>query len=444
MGRVAVSARIRVLPETGVDRTVRDRVELLEALIGAPGFDPLYRDDLITIPPDHPVYRWWCSVPQCERPRNHQTEYCHAHCLEWKALIAVHGAGANRAEFLRGATALSSHEGDEPEPCRLCPDRPAQHKRERLCARHHSKWNSHRARHRDSADLEAWVCEQTSYAGYGICCVTVCPRLAAGPLTLCAQHEQRYRDAGRPGGATLPYLWGRRDHRGKTVAVNFEDEARFRSWCARTEPAYRFNQINLLGLRPLAKAELRWGLEAHARQRSHTRWFISSIALLANLCREHDVNSLADLLGLDACRNHVRHMVGEILTGLRPIYFTRAQSRELGFIETDHFGRRFGNSESHLDLSAVPQRWLRELLWDHLAALLESADCPRSRSPFDAGRRACVELGTFLAADAPDQGNDPTLLDERHVQRFVADQRHRPGTNSRPWRCAARMDPPAS
>jgi hypothetical protein len=119
-------------------------------------------------------------------------------------------------------------------------------------------------------------------------------------------------------------------------------------------------------------------------------------------------------------------IAGETLRNLRLIYFSPADTKEAGFIETDHFGRRFtGGAHSHFDLSAVPQRWLRDLLWDHMADLLRSPRCPRTRGAFDALRRASIELGIFLQADAPGGGQDPALLSAEHMHRFVADQRHR-------------------
>jgi len=40
--------------------------------------------------------------------------------------------------------------------------------------------------------------------------------------------------------------------------------------------------------------------------------------------------------------------------------------------ETDHFGVRFPHTGSRIDLSRVTQRWLRDLLWDFLAARLKT------------------------------------------------------------------------
>ena len=109
----------------------------------------------------------------------------------------------------------------------------------------------------------------------------------------------------------------------------------------------------------------------------------------------------------------------------RLVYYTPADTRDAGFIETDHFGVRFPHRGSHYDLTGIPQRWLRDLVWDHLTGLLQLPQPPRTGGVFDATRRAATELGVFLENDAPEGGHDPRLLDGEHMRRFVADQRRR-------------------
>ncbi|MFE6365891.1 hypothetical protein ACFVP3_38730 [Streptomyces sp. NPDC057806] len=99
-----------------------------------------------------------------------------------------------------------------------------------------------------------------------------------------------------------------------------------------------------------------------------------------------------------------------------------ARSKKL--IETEHFSVRFWHRMSHWDLTAVSQRWLRDLLWDSLAARLET-DPPRSGGTLDQNRRACVELSAFLEARAPGGGHDPRVLTRSLAVDFVADRRHR-------------------
>ncbi len=420
-----MSFPIRGLPGLETRQVGRDRLELLRALISGPRFDPLYRGDMITIPADHPVYRWSCHVPKCERAKSSRLDLCHVHQGEWNAFAAQRPGGASRAAFLAQARPLLMTEGFEPPACLACPGRPARVRGLGLCSRHQQRWKRHRDRGASPADVEAWAAGQDAFPGYGTCQTAACSRLATTPLGLCGFHERAYVEAGRPGGAELPTLWVRRcEEQGLPVPIVADDLQEFRRWCARAGAAFNPSQISLAGLRPLAKAELQWGMEAHARPREHTKWCVPWLRELARLCREGELDCLAGI-DLSARPSRIRMIVGEILNGLRAVYYTKDDSKQAGFIETDHFGRRFPGTESYYDLTGVPQRWLRDLLWDHMAGLLESVDCPRSRGVFDNLRRAMMELGAFLAVDAPDSGNTPSVLGKEHADRFVADQRHR-------------------
>jgi hypothetical protein len=95
------------------------------------------------------------------------------------------------------------------------------------------------------------------------------------------------------------------------------------------------------------------------------------------------------------------------------------------FLETEHFGVRYKRRSSHVDLTDVPQRWLRDLFWERCARRLRSLQAPRSPQHIDAGRRVCVDLGVCLTVTAPGSGHDPALLAEDHMRRFVADQNKR-------------------
>lgn len=118
-------------------------------------------------------------------------------------------------------------------------------------------------------------------------------------------------------------------------------------------------------------------------------------------------------------------MVGEMQEALRKVYFSPGETRDVGYIETEHFGVRFPHRSSYVDLTCISQRWLRDLLWDHIADVLRSPSCPRSAQPVDYQRRAGAELSAFLEAEAPDGGHDPRALREEHAHRFVADLRNR-------------------
>ncbi|MFZ0121065.1 MAG: tyrosine-type recombinase/integrase [Pseudonocardiaceae bacterium] len=405
------------------DRVGRDRLEILTAVIGGPSFDPIYRPDIVKISRGHRVYRWECVVDGCERGRGGGSDLCGRHQQEW---VKARSDGTSRARYLAAATPLASTGWERDDPCRICPMRAALRSSGLgLCRRHHHAWRTARRAGPDSMDLERWIARQAPFESYGRCQVRVCAELAMSPLGLCSLHAGRYRRDGQPGAGVLPPRWWHtHEGPGRPVPVAYADEAAFRAWCATTSPTPRPGQINLRGLRPLLRAEIQYALFAHARQDRPERWDPSWLQTLANLARDRDAGSLIDLDLVHFPRFHAA-IAKSMLHHLRLIYFTPQQTREAGFLETDHFGVRFPRRASHVDLTAISQRWLRELLWDYLAALLRSPQCPRTKLPVDGLRRAVTELGAFLELETPGGGHDPTVLRVEHAHQFTADQRHR-------------------
>ncbi|MFJ9847588.1 tyrosine-type recombinase/integrase [Kitasatospora sp. NPDC101155] len=406
------------------DRVGRDRLEILTALIGGPSFDPIYRPDVIEIPPGHAIYRWACVVDRCERSRTGGSDLCSEHQRQW---VQDSERGVGRAAFVAAAQGLDRRVGAAETICQICPERPAARNDLRLCQRHLSRWAMRKNEGDDSEAFAAWVSGEQACPGYGPCGVVVCPNLADSPLGLCSWHGTRYRRDGEPGGAAMPASWWQRyEKSGKAVPIEYDDQAAFRRWCA-TAPAQPWpGQINLRGLRPLVRAEIKWGLFVHTRRARPTRWDLGWIRSLVTTCRTLEVNSLVDFeFGAGGSAAFTGAIAKEILHELRLVYFTPQQAKDAGFLETEHFGVLFPHRMSHIDLTGIPQRWLRDLTWDYLADLLRSPRCPRSAGPVDDLRRAAVELGVFLEIEAPGGGHDPAVLREEHAQRFVADQRHR-------------------
>lgn len=283
---------------------------------------------------------------------------------------------------------------------------------------------AHTRRHGGDDDFAEWLAGQRPYHSYGGCLVRACDELAAAPLGLCVLHEQRYHRTGRPGGASLPPGWfGLFEYHGRRVPVSYADEAAFRRWCATEPPVMRVGQLNLRGLRPLARAEIQWGLRAHTQGQSAS-WGLPKIQSLVATCTRSESGSLTDL-DLAEFPYQQRKIAREMLDALRLVYYIPADTREAGFIETEHFGVRFPGHSGTIDLTAVSQRWLRDLLWDHLAEVLRSPSCPRTATPLAHTHRACVELSAFLETEAPEGGHDPALLGTEHTHRFVTGLRNR-------------------
>jgi integrase len=407
------------------DREGRDRLEILTALIDGPSFDPIYRPDVIQIPRQHPIYRWECVVDRCERTRSGGTDLCTEHLQQW---AGQRGRGVGKAVFLTAATGLERRERVQEQVCRVCPQRPTAHTELRLCQRHLSRWDHEKEAAGDApAAFTEWLAEQLPLPGYGACQAPACVDLADSPLRLCPWHTRSYDRQNRPGGAELPSSWWHRyEQLGRPVPIEYADEEKFRRWCTNAPTRPWPGQINLRGLRPLLQAEIKWGLFIHTQRSRPTRWNLGWIRALVATCRQLDVDSLIGVeFGAGRSAESTDAITKEILHELRQIYFTPAQAKDAGFLETDHFGVRLHHRASHFDLTDIPQRWLRDLVWDYLAALLQSPRCPRSANVIDAMRRAAIELGAFLEVDAPSGGHNPGVLQGEHMRRFVADQRHR-------------------
>lgn len=424
-----MSSLLPVLVNPSEQRTGRDRAELLTALLHAPGVDDFYRADIIAFPQLHPVYGWGCGVPGCMATKGESASYCRAHAAGWGA----RRPGMTRVEFGAAATPITKKVALSPGVCRICPGRPAQHgNRKHLCKRHWTTWSRLVANEPDT-DLEAWAGAQEAFRPLGKCEVTACHELAETPLGLCPNHLSYYRAAGRPGNARLPVGWFRDlEPQGLPVPRLVDDENAYREWLHQQRWMRRRGMLNLTGCPPLVKLEFQWGLWSHASMRHPSRWSYAGMQSFLERCRLTQVSSVVELLevgrmpaGTAPMHSHQRMILRELTDGLRRVYFSPSDTRDAGFIETEHFGRKMHQTRGYFDLTAIPQRWLRDLVWDDMAERLQSADCPRRRGPFDGLRRGALELAAFLELDAPRSGHDPTLLFAEHAQRFAADQRLR-------------------
>ncbi|MFE4612127.1 tyrosine-type recombinase/integrase [Streptomyces niveus] len=424
---LSVRSLLPVVTADRPSRTTGDRLELLHALMQAPGVEALFRQDVIHIPEEHDTYGWICTVPRCERAQEPTRSLCCNHEVEWRQ---QREAGVVLGDFMRIAEPLKPVSWYQPEDCTICPGIPASGTSP-LCFLHLQRWKARKGHWKKcngegEPDYEAFLAAQVPFVPFGDCRVLACANRAEGPLGMCRRHVFQYRKANSPGGARLPGNWSRNlAGRGLAIPVFYDNESAFRKWCAEAAPTHRQDgRVSLLGLSPLAKAEIQWCMFQHTRMRVEAGyWSLPWIQHLADDCRRFQVNSLADL-DLKQMTPFARLLAKAMLRMLRGVYFTREDTRDAGYIETEHFGIRFASHGGTVDLTVISQLWLRNMLWDQMAnALLTNP--PRSRGPFDMVRRGCAELSAYLEAQAPEGGHDPRLLETAHMVDFVADQRNR-------------------
>ncbi|MFJ9597906.1 hypothetical protein ACIRS3_34820 [Streptomyces virginiae] len=145
---------------------------------------------------------------------------------------------------------------------------------------------------------------------------------------------------------------------GKSIPVNYHDEAAFRQWSTDSSgPVTRMNgRLTLLGLRPLVKAEIKRALFHHTqRQFEGGRWPLPWIQYLINACRDQAVDSL---IGFDyrAAAQHPGQVARVMLEYLRQVCFTRADTKDAGFIEP---GPQTQTAFRHQAVPSVPGNRLR-------------------------------------------------------------------------------------
>ena len=220
--------------------------------------------------------------------------------------------------------------------------------------------------------------------------------------------------------------WHRFEQHGRPVPIEYADERAFRRWCA-TTPAPPFRgQINLLGLRPLVAAELKWGLFISARRSRPQRRDLGWIRSVVTTCRDSEIDSLVGFepgqrLSADGRDDHQADPVASCGWSTSP----RPTPARPDSSKPTTSGIRFPNRGSHFDLTGIPQRWLRDLVWDHLADLLQSPRCP---APAAASTRSAGPRPSWASSwnsTRPTADTTRGYCDAEHMHRFVADQRHR-------------------
>ena len=117
----------------------------------------------------------------------------------------------------------------------------------------------------------------------------------------------------------LPVRWWNRYERiGAPVPIDYADKPAFRRWCATTPAPPGGGRINLLGLRPLVAAEIKWGLFVHTRRARPQRWQLGWLRSLVTTCRDLELDSLVGLQpDISSCPQMAGAIAKEIQRELR-------------------------------------------------------------------------------------------------------------------------------
>lgn len=415
-----------------------DWADILRALLGAGKRQLEGTLRRIILPRQHPTLGWGCAVASCVRGRHGTGRFCNQHVSDWKR---EKQSGKSLAEFESSSQGYSTTLGRASGPCRICIERSAYNKTQQLCRQHDNAFRYELYKVRSSITLDDWIKAQSPFRGLPACLVKGCDELSSSPLSLCRDHGTKYRDSGSPGGVRFPRSWHQRYESGVDLddLVTVRSVKEFRLWTRKERPTRRSGEIDLHGVSELIALEIRYILECHAESTNAPWWPASAISKLADSCRILNLNSLMDVTDEcyadpqfeTGCHSFERMILVEAVARLRLVYFAKEDTRALGFIETEHFGRRFKHTRSLYVLTNIKQIWLRDLVWDRMAFLLSSVNCPRSRGPFDHLRRAAIELSSFLTLKHKGEVTAGSLT-AKDAEQFVSElfRRERLGESS--------------
>ncbi len=376
-----------------------DPLARFEALMAGPNFAPYLRAEPIRFEANDPIYGTSCRVPGCAMHSTQAEWWCTRHSQDRRDAARRF---VGEAEWLAGAVPFAPRPAEGRMPaCRFCPDRDGIGPRQ-LCVKHEARhWQA--CRHEVGFSEEGWAARQVALPGAGDCRVEDCPRRAESEPSLCRRHRNTWQRSGQPDGVDME-VWLRRQY-------------------AKASP----RAMSLDGLNPLVAAEIRYALWTHSKNAAPARWHPMWLRTLVKSCRASGVSSL---LGIDSRDETwttnpaaVNRIVREMLKDARPLHQTRADTRELGFLDTNCWGFRFPDRRSAFDLTAISQRWLRDLTWDFLADQLDSPGHPRTQGPFEQVRRSIVCFSAYLSDCDPFRGAVASALSAATAKEFAADLR---------------------
>lgn len=391
-------------------------LDRFEALIAARGFDEFLRAETILFPHEHPIFGTSCGVANCEGHSTQAVWWCTAHNDE---RLAAKRDGIGEAEWLASAKpkkrGRSGKDGRRP-CCRFCPDRDAA--TGDLCRIHQARLVRHRNENLH-LDEDEWASTQSALPGTGACRVPACRRRAELLPSLCPNHRASWWRDGQPDGVEMD------------------------RWLAKRHVTQQAGAVSLAALPPMVASEIRYGLWAHTRHAAPARWHPMWIRTLVTSCERTEASSLLELDPSNRTWTtqpaSVNRILKTMLTDIRAIHHTRDDTRALGVLDTEYWGFRFPDRRSPFDLTAIRQRWMRDLTWDYLAWCLDQPDHVRTAGSFEQARRTMVCFSTFLADCSPNQGESPHLLSASTAREFVADYRRRI-ENKDPVRGVYRVD----
>ncbi|ORU98094.1 site-specific integrase [Mycolicibacterium canariasense] len=408
MSAAATTAQTPVL-ETASDYlglTVEQRYS-----VASQHFPPWLMTEPIEFPAHHPTYGWACLVDECAGALSATCKdlLCSEHLKQYRAVKD----STDLDQFLRGAKAgqfaqLGWALTCKPD-CAICG---ANRRATQLgyCQQHA---NSLRQARRKGLSDAQW--RQSTHPLRAIDTCTV-PRCAQDSAASCCGGHRVCRGHHR--------LW----RRWLTVTNGRTDSHAWNAWLASAQVRDSVSLLSSRGQLSLAELpvglqrEIRYALHRHANIARRTQWRPTYLEKVVAALAESGVESLSDPLVADLAekshRNDGRRIWMTLPFAARSLTVTDEVAKSAGWFDPVLVGSSpFPGSQGQpnrrkvWDLTAVSQRWLRDLIWEHLR---DDALKPVGKRPSTATLynkiTGIILLSQILRQNREDNGNDTNRL----------------------------------
>ncbi|MGF6886015.1 hypothetical protein ABIA39_007472 [Nocardia sp. GAS34] len=370
----------------------------------------------IEFPRDHSTYGWACRVSGCDAAMatTETRQLCVQHARACTRARITAGDAVGLEKFLASAQPSRSHRigwaRARRRPCRIdgCP---REIDVDGCCKTHGSSLR--RARVRAGFREILWAASQSPMPLADACWIEGCVHdgslrriLACEPRNLCGTHAQQFDRWLQSPTATLS-SWADFLVFEPLVVSVMDPESR--------------GLLSLAKLPGSLQREIRYALHRHANTARRTQWRPATIQAVADALADSGVQSLADPVVAELTADHYnipaeRRIWLDLPAAARSLSCTPESAKAAGWFDPVLIGGApftgsQGNRVKPWDLTSVSQRWLRDLLWEHLA---DEAQLP-------SGKQACYTtisyrvgavalLSRMLEQNRPDHGNNPEAL----------------------------------
>jgi integrase len=379
-------------------------------------FPTWLKTEPIVFPAHHPTYAWACLVDGCNSMLrdSYPGLLCALHFREYKRVKD----SLPIEDFIRDAKPLGGHglgwALKRKPACTICGS-----SREALCSGYcPSHWTVLDYSKRRGKTEEAWRRSQRRLPSHPACSIPKCvhdgDRRAelgdSSELQICISHREQWKkwlkNVGRQPGSDSWDLF--------VVSPAVRDSV--------TTVDTR-GRVVLAGLPNRLQCEMRYGIYRHAGNARRTQWQPRDLqkvvdSLVKARVRTLSDPALADLARIVAKSAGERRIWADLPVAARSLSVNAEMAKSEGWFDpiivgTKPFHGTQGqeNRRKTWSLNAISQRWLRDILWDHLhnEALKPAGKRATSGSVYTRITGLAL-LSLILRQNRADHGNDPTKL----------------------------------